>query len=330
MDILVTGGTGFIGQKLVKRLLSHNHHVSVLVRETSDTSVLPDAVKLEKGNLLDRESLDEIVKDNGIVFHLAAYFDFYPSDTDLMYRVNVDGTRMLAEACAEASVSQFIYSSSTEAIGPVNNPPADEETEPQPAFDYGKSKVLAEEAVREVSANTGLIHTIVRPTGVMGEGDFYTAYETIRALNKEEVPVLPGDGEKHIMYTHVDDVTRGFEAAMVPAANNETIIVCPDEPMKYNELIEYISDILGVEPPKRHVPTALAKLGIALMSPFKNWKENTFLWHPQTIQSMDEERWYSNEKAKRLLDWEPQMTMEEGLKRAIDWYYENGYLERRG
>ncbi|MGV9170271.1 MAG: NAD-dependent epimerase/dehydratase family protein, partial [Promethearchaeia archaeon] len=140
MDILVTGGTGFIGQKLVKRLLSHNHHVSVLVRETSDTSVLPDAVKLEKGNLLDRESLDEIVKDNGIVFHLAAYFDFYPSDTDLMYRVNVDGTRMLAEACAEASVSQFIYSSSTEAIGPVNNPPADEETEPQPAFDYGKSK----------------------------------------------------------------------------------------------------------------------------------------------------------------------------------------------
>lgn len=329
MDILVTGGTGFIGQRLVKRLLSYGHHVSVLVRETSDTSVLPDAANLELGNLLDKSSLTDIVEGKEVVFHLAAYFDFYPSDKDLMYRVNVDGTRMLAEASADASVSKFIYCSSTEAIGPVDNPPANEETEPQPAFDYGKSKVLAEEAVREVSSERGLIHTIVRPTGVMGEGDLYTAYETIRALNRQEVPVLPGDGEKHIMYTHVDDVARGFEATMVPAANDETIIICPDDPMKYNDLVEYICDLLGVEPPKRHVPTALAKLGIALMSPFKNWKENTFLWHPQTIQSMDEERWYSNEKAKRLLDWNPQISMKEGLKRAIEWYYENGYLERR-
>ncbi|TFG07650.1 NAD-dependent epimerase/dehydratase family protein [Candidatus Thorarchaeota archaeon] len=330
MKVLVTGGTGFIGRRLIHRLVKEGHDVRAFVRKTSNTHGLPEGIEFVEGALLDIESLENATKGVEAVLHLAAYFDFYPSDVDLMYEVNVQGTKNVMNACVGTSVERFIYCSSTEAIGPVRYPPGNEDTELRPQFDYGESKVMAEKAVRQIAEDTGLNYIILRPTGVMGEGDLYTAYETIKAINQGEVPVLPGDGEKHIMYTHVDDIADGFVKALTSkSALDNTIILAPDEPMTYNELIKFLGECLGVDPPKRHVPTTLAKIGIGLLSPIKNRGKTTFLWHPKTIESMDQERWYSNEKAKRLLGWNPEYAMQEGIKRAIDWYYENGYLEKR-
>jgi nucleoside-diphosphate-sugar epimerase len=274
--------------------------------------------------------LEEAIKDVDVVIHLAAYFDFYPSDVDLLYRVNVEGTSNLMNACVGTSVNRFIYGSTTETIGPVRFPPGNEDTELNPAFDYGKSKVQAEHAVREIGKETGLDYIIIRPTGIMGEGDLYTAFEAIEAVNEGALPVLPGDGEKHLMYTYIDDVVEGFIRAITSqSALNNTIILCPDEAMTYNELFEWVSECTGVPLPKMRVPTSLAKIGIGLLSPLKNRKKTTFLWHMQTVQSMDEDRWYENKRAKKLLGWEPKISMKEGIKRAIDWYFENGFLERK-
>ncbi|NWF96197.1 MAG: NAD-dependent epimerase/dehydratase family protein [Candidatus Thorarchaeota archaeon] len=330
MRVLLTGATGFIGRRLASRLVDEGHEVKALVRKTSDRSGLPQSVELREGDLLDVEQLEAATKGVDAVMHLAAYFDFYPSDVPLLYRVNVDGTRNLMNACVGTDVERFIYCSTTEVIGPVRSPPGNEESELRPAFDYSKSKVMAEALVREITSDTGLAHVILRPTGVMGEGDLYTAYELIKALNDGEVPILPGDGEKHIMYTHVDDIVDGFAKALTSeGALNTTMILCPDAPMKYKELVEFVCETLGVKAPKRSVPTSLAKIGIGLMSPIKNRHRTTFLWHMQTVQSMDEDRWYSNERAKRVLGWSPKLTMQEGIKRSIEWYYANGHLVRR-
>jgi len=332
VKILITGITGFVGGKLAARFIQAGHEVIALVRETSNISGIDEAVIIKETDLFDPDSLDEVVKvsEATVVIHLASYFDFYPSDKDLMYKVNVEGTKNLMNACVGTSVERFIYCSTTETIGPVRFPPGNEDTELNPAFDYSKSKILAEQAVREISSETGLSHIILRPTGIMGEGDFYTAFEIIKAINDKEIPVLPGDGMKHLMYTHVDDVVEGFMAALdSQSALNNTLILCVDEPVTYNELIEFLGTALGVKPPSRRIPTILAKLGIGLMSPFKNRGKTTFLWHMQSIQSMDEERWYTNERAKRLLNWTPKYTMVQGLQKAIDWYYDEGHLEKR-
>lgn len=329
MRVLVTGATGFIGRKFVARLIENEFDVVAFVRETSNTAGLPESVTFMEGSLLDKQSLKKAVQGCDAVVHFAAYFDFYPKDVDLLYKVNVEGTKNLMNACIGTSVERFIYCSTTETIGPVRFPPGDEDTELNPQFDYSKSKIMAEEAIREITKETGLHHIILRPTGVLGEGDLYTAFEAIEAVNKRELPVLPGDGEKRIMYTHVDDVASGFmEALSSKRALDNTIILCPDEPLTYNEFFAFLGESLGVDPPKLKIPTAIAKIGIGLLSPIKNRKRTTFLWHMQSVQSMDEERWYSNEKAKSLLGWAPQVTMREGLKRAIDWYFENNYLER--
>ena len=247
-----------------------------------------------------------------------------------MYKVNVEGTKNLMSACVGTKVERFVYCSSTEAIGPVRFPPGNEDTELNPSFEYGHSKVLAEQAIREITKDTGLEHVILRPTGIMGEGDFYTAFEAIEAVNDGTIPALPGDGTKGLMYTHVDDVVEGFIKALTSkSALNNTIILCPDKGFSYNELFEYVAECCGVKPPSRKIPTKLAKIGIGLLSPIKNHGKNTFLWHVKSVQSMDEDRLYDNSKAKRILGWEPKITMKEGLKRAIDWYFENGFLKKR-
>lgn len=328
MKILVTGATGFVGRKLVSELLAAGYDVTTLVRESSNLQDLPDELHLVYGDMLDSQSLQAAVTGQEVVIHLAAYFDFYPRDVKLLYRVNVEGTQHLLDACLHASIKRFIYISTTEVIGPVADPPGNEETEQRPQFHYSKSKAQAEERVRETSSKADFDHVILRPTGIVGEGDLYTAFEAIEAVNEKQIPILPGDGKKNLMYTHLDDVVRGIIAAVdSKTAANQTIILCVDEPLTYNELFEFLGETLGVEPPHRKIPTVLAKLGIGLMSPYKNRKKNTFLWHMKSVQAMDEDRWFSNAKAKRLLNWSPKLTMREGIKRAINWYYKEGHLE---
>ncbi len=330
MKVLVTGATGFVGRKLVPRILEEEYEVVALVRSTSNTESLPKEVEVREADLFDISSLEQAVQDIDVVIHLAAYFDFYPSSVELMYKVNVEGTKNLMSACVGTNVERFIYCSSTEAIGPVRFPPGNEDTELNPSFDYGNSKVQAEQVVREISRDTKLDHIILRPTGIMGEGDLYTAFEAIEAVNEGTIPALPGDGNKGLMYTHVDDVVEGFIKAITSkSALNTTIILSPDQGLTYNELFEYVAECCGVKPPKRKIPTSIAKIGIGLLSPIKNRGRTTFLWHMKTVQSMDEDRLYDNSKAKRILGWEPKITMKEGLKRAIDWYFENGFLKKR-
>jgi dihydroflavonol-4-reductase len=330
LKVLVSGGSGFIGSRTIPKILEAGHEVIALVRETSSREGLPKEVEIREADLFDISSLKVAVQGVDDVVHFAAYFDFYPSDEALMFKVNVEGTTNLMNACVGTSVKRFIYCSSTETIGPVRFPPGTEDTELRPVFSYGESKILAEKAIRDITAETGLAHIIIRPTGVMGEGDLYIIYEVVKELCNGKVFALPRDLSSNFMYTHIDDVADGFVAALTPmAALNNTFILCPDEPMSWEEFVEVVTERLGVNPPRARVPKAVAKFGMTLLSPFKNRKRMTFFWHGASVDIMHQNRVYSNEKAKRLLGWKPKVTMVEGLQRAIDWYFVNGYLKRR-
>jgi dihydroflavonol-4-reductase len=155
-------------------------------------------------------------------------------------------------------------------------------------------------------------------------------YEVIHELYNGKVFALPRDLSAQFMYTHIDDVVSGFVAALTPmAALNNTIILCPDEPMSWQEFVDFMTELFGVEPPRLRVPRIVAKLGMFLLSPFKNRKKMTFFWHGKSVDIMHANRVYCNDKAKRLLGWTPKVSMVDGYKRAIDWYFENGYLERK-
>ncbi|MHA2433177.1 MAG: NAD-dependent epimerase/dehydratase family protein, partial [Candidatus Thorarchaeota archaeon] len=173
MKVLVTGATGFIGRRVATALVEAGHEVTAFVRNTSNVSGLPDRASVLEGDMLDRDSLQRAVIGQDAVAHFAAYFDFYATDVELLYRINVEGTRDLMKACADASVQRFLYCSTTEVIGPVRCPPGNEDTELCPQWDYAKSKNMAEETIREISKSRGLDHIILRASGVVGEGDLY-------------------------------------------------------------------------------------------------------------------------------------------------------------
>ncbi|MHA2080470.1 MAG: NAD-dependent epimerase/dehydratase family protein [Candidatus Thorarchaeota archaeon] len=330
VKILVTGASGFLGGRVISKLLETDHEVVALVRETSNTEGLPRNIEIRVADLFDIPSLENAVQGVDVVIHFAAYFDFYPIDEDLMFEVNVEGTTNLMNACVGTDVERFIYCSTTETIGPIRFPPGTEDTELRPDYSYGESKILAEKAIREITDDTGLAHIILRPTGVIGEGDLYLMYEVAHELNNGKVFALPRDLSARFMFTHIDDVVTGFVAALTPmAALNNTIILCPAESVSWEEFVEVMTERLGVKPPRLRVPRIVAKFGMALLSPFKNRKKMTFFWHTKSVDMMHVERVYSNDKAKRLLGWAPQVSMVEGYQRAVDWYFENGHLERK-
>jgi len=330
VKVLVTGASGFIGRRVASRLLEEGHEVVALVRASSNNEGLPKNIEIREADLFDIPSLENAVQGIQVVYHFAAYFDFYPGDEELMFKVNVEGTKNLMNACVGTEVERFIYCSSTESMGSIRFPPGTEDTELRPDFSYGESKVEAERSIREITEETGLAHVILRPTGVMGEGDLYVMYQVIHELNDGKVFALPSDLSAEFMYTHIDDVVSGFVAALTPMVIlNNTIIICPDEPITWDTFVQVVTERLGVKPPRLRVPKTAAKLGMAVLSPFKNRKKMTFFWHGKSVDIMFSNRVYSNEKAKRLLGWTPKVSMVEGLQRAIDWYYDNGLLKRR-
>ncbi|MEM3689256.1 MAG: NAD-dependent epimerase/dehydratase family protein, partial [Thermofilum sp.] len=143
MKILVTGATGFLGGHLVEELVAKGYSVRALVRRTSNTALLRElGVEMIEGDITKPETLGPATRGVDVVVHLAAYYTFF-GKKELYELVNVKGTRWLAEASLKNNVDRFIYCSSTEAIGPVKNPPADETTPLNPQFEYGRSKAKA-------------------------------------------------------------------------------------------------------------------------------------------------------------------------------------------
>jgi nucleoside-diphosphate-sugar epimerase len=329
MKVLETGATGFIGPVLAAQLVSERNELTALVRKTSDTNILPRGVKLVEGDMLDEPSLEYAVKGKDAVVHLAANFDFYPKDVKLLYRVNVGGTRSLLNACVHAGVRRFVYCSTTEVIGPVKDPPADEETELRPQYHYSKSKKIVEDLVRDTTESSGMEHVIVRPTGIVGPGDTYVGFQTMKAINDGTIPVIPGSGLKHVSFMHVNDVVRGLTLALTTKSGvNGTFILCPERPLSYIETFWVIADQLGAKAPRLRIPGIAAKIMIGLLGLVKGSGKSGFLWHSKSVQAMLEDRWYTNEKAKKLLGWIPQMSMEEAVRKSIDSQIAAGHLTK--
>ncbi|MBU7014605.1 MAG: NAD-dependent epimerase/dehydratase family protein [Theionarchaea archaeon] len=324
MKTLVTGGTGFIGSHLVEALPGD---VVCLVRKSSDTSHLePLGVEVVYGDLTDLDSLKRAARDVDCVYHLGAYYTFH-GVWDRYYSVNVQGTRLLIEACE--SVDHFIYCSSAEAMGPVKTPPADESYPANPAYDYGRSKLMAESLITE-KIDQGYPATILRPVGVYGPRcvDDVSYYFMIHmAKNSIFTKFVAGSGENLVDFVFVKDVVQGFLKARNQKAIGGLYFVSGKKALTYNEVYEILGRLLDRAPPRLHVPAVLAKMAMAPLEVLYGLLgREDFMVHVSTVEATQNNRAYSWKRAHDDFGYEPEYSFEKGAEITLQWYREHGYI----
>ncbi len=330
MKVLVTGATGFLGGYVVEELLKHGFEVVGLARKTSNTSLLEElGVEIRWGDITNAADMLEAVKDVDAVVHLAAYYTFH-GEKERFYKVNVGGTRNVIEAALKNKVKRFIYCSTTEAVGPVKNPPADETYPPNPTYEYGRSKLEAEKLV-SYYGNRGLEYTILRPTGLYGPRNVNdVSYWFIKAVAERSLLArfVVGSGENLIQFTHAADAAQSFRLALEREESiGEVYFIGDEKAYTYNEVYKMVAELAGVDPPDRHIPPWLAKLMIAPLEFFNKLRgEENFLLHVDTVDAVTSDRAYSIEKAKKQLGFQPKYSLRDGLKETLEWYIEHGYV----
>ncbi len=253
---LVTGGTGFVGAAVVRALLAEGRAVRALVRPGSDRRNL-DGLDIEtvEGDLRDDSSLRKAVSGVVRVYHVAADYRLWVRRPAELYAVNVDGSRSLMRAAAEAGAERIVYTSSVAVLATAKNgEPADEETPASIAAmigHYKRSKFLAEKAVAAVAA-AGAPIVIVNPSTPVGPRDIKPT-PTGRVICDASAGKLPAYVETGLNIVHVDDVAAGHLLAAARGRIGRRYIL-GGENLTFREILTLIAEEAGRKAPRLRLP----------------------------------------------------------------------------
>ena len=322
--VLVTGGTGFIGRHLCRRLLAEGCRVRVLCRDTSGRGDLDSSVEVASGDVTRPSSLLAALAGADTVFHLASALGATPFGPQGFFAVNAEGTRNVLDAARAAGTRRIVHCSSVGVLGHIQGPPAAEDAPLHPEDDYERSKAQGEEIAREQAA-AGLPVTIVRPGWAYGPGDRRT-FKLMRAIARRRF-FFVGDGTTREHPVFVDDLAAGLaRCRTAELAPGEVITIAGDEIVTIEELCGRIARAIGVPLTRLHVPREpLRTLAGLLERAFKAADREA----PLTRAKVDfflKHRAFDTAKAKRLLGFEPQVRLDEGLPRTVAWYRSQGWL----
>jgi len=316
MKIFITGGTGFIGQHLVKELAKENHQIYYLTRRQSgnETFNYKNVIPVP-GILNDIKTYQNIFEKNfDVVYHLAAIAGqkWGISEEDYQ-KINVEVTENLLKACYD-KIKRFIFCSSINALSDNNflwDP-------------YGKSKYQAEQMVKYYG-KLGLTTVIIRPAIVYGPGDTRGMMLKMLKLIKEKKYRLIGQGNNLAPFVYIDDLVKAFVRALTCPDNTTYEIIGPGK-TSFKEVLETAANLLNIKKPKKSVPVWLAKLTAQISELTASLFNIEPLITKHRVDFLIKERNFPQEKVRRELNLTPQITFSDGLAKTIHWYKENNYL----
>lgn len=327
MTTLVTGATGFVGSAVLRALLNAGREVRALVRAGSDMSNLDGLdVEFAHGDLGDAASLQAAVAGCDGLFHVAADYRLWVPEPEAMYRINLDGTRALMRAAAEAGVARIVYTSSVATIGlHADGEPADEQT--PSSLDgmighYKRSKYLAEFEVRKIICEQGLPAVIVNPSTPVGPRDIKPT-PTGRMVLDAARGRMPAYVDSGLNLVHVDDVAAGHLQAFDKGAVGERYIL-GGENMSLQAIFTDIAAITDRPAPKIRLPHNLV-LPAAYFA--EAWARLSGGGEPRVtvdgVRMAKKHMYFTSDKARRELGYAPRPA-HEALVDAIDWFRAQG------
>src|SRR5881397_63050 len=262
MTALVTGATGFVGANVVRALLDDGRRVRALVRRSSDRRAIEGlALDVCEGDLLDPASLRRAVTGVLHVYHVAADYRLWARDPRDLYRANVDGTRAVLAACADAGVARVVYTSTVGALGIPEDGSPGTETTPVTLADmvgpYKTSKFLAEQVALGFALK-GLPVVIVNPSTPIGPWDVKptpTGQMVVDFLKNKMFATL----DTGLNLVHVRDVARGHLLAAERGRVGEKYIL-GNSNVTLDEIGMLLAEIAGSRAPRARIPYAVVWL----------------------------------------------------------------------
>lgn len=332
MTALVTGATGFVGCHVARQLAERGEKMRLLVRASSrrDNIEALDSrlVEVVCGDLTDTASLRDALHGCDTLYHVAADYRLWSKDPQELYRANVDGTRSLLQAAGDAGVTKIVYTSTVGALGiPHDGTPGTESTpvsEADMIGHYKRSKYLAEqEALR--FAEQGLPIVIVNPSTPVGENDIKptpTGQIILDFLNRR----LPAFIDTGLNLVDVRDVAAGIILAGEKGQVGERYIL-GNRDMSLREMLGTLATITGMPAPRIQMPYAVAWLAVGIENVIAERILHRAPAHPfEGVRMARHKMYFSAEKAVRELGL-PQSPVEQALRRAVDWFRANGYVQ---
>jgi nucleoside-diphosphate-sugar epimerase len=326
MRALVTGGTGFLGGSLVRRLLSDRVRVRVLTRSATQAKPLTDrGAEVVVGELTDPMAVAAALEDVSVVFHLAGRLLVPGVPAAEYHRTHVAGTNVLLACCQERpDLHRFVHCSTTGVLGVTGDWPANEDAPLRPTNIYEATKAEAELAVRDLWPD-GFPAVIVRPGLVYGPGDLHL-FGFFRAVLRHEFrPIGRRPVWLHPIY--IDDMTEALvRCGRHPDAVGECFHIAGPEPVTLAGLARAIACAGGTSLPRGHIPLpaarVLAMVGDRLPANLRRSAPLT----GSRLEFLTHSRVYSVAKARSMLDFTAATDLSTGIARSLAWYRGQGRL----
>ncbi|MEE8104686.1 MAG: NAD-dependent epimerase/dehydratase family protein [Planctomycetota bacterium] len=312
MRTLVTGAAGFIGASLAKDRVRRGDDVVVFDRKSIEW---PGVAEAHVADLGDEAALKRALVGVDVVQNLAAaHLDQSTPDAEYR-RVNVDAVRTLVALAKEAGVRRFVQCSSVGVFGSVEDPPAAEDADKNPASIYENTKLAGERAALEEGGRVGLDVVVVRPAWVYGPGCPRTR-RLLRMIAKGRFLYF-GSGRILRHPIHIDDMLQGFDLAGTTGPAGAIYNIAGPDSVPLSALVDAAAKALEVRAPRLKVPFAVgwcaAVVGETLLKPFGRTSPIT----RRSLCFFGSVNSYSIEAARRELGYAPVVGLGEGMKRVV-------------
>jgi nucleoside-diphosphate-sugar epimerase len=328
MNVLITGGTGFIGSGLALKCLEADYNVRVLGQENTvaesenSQQIREQGAEVVLASITDEEAVCEAVRGIDVVFHLAATQHEMNVPDQKFWDVNVGGTENLLQASISAGVKRFVHASTIGVYGNLEGT-LDEESPCEPDNIYGVTKLEGERLV--LSAGDKLPVVVIRVSETYGPGD-RRLLKLFKGI-KKNVFMIIGDGKNIHHAIYIDDLTEGFLlAATSENAQGKVFVLSGKQPVTTNEMVETIAKQLDVKMPRVRLPlTPLLLVATATEKLLRPMGIQPPI-HRRRMDFFKKTLVFSQERSKNTLGFVPQVDFEQGAAETAKWYADQGYL----